>query len=246
MKRLALISAVTLALCACGGERIEGVSVSASDRAVLQSALERAVADSAALAAATFSVPVRMETAFAEDADSVRVVETFRLSKTPGAEFTASEKKQEIHGNRELLKNMYSFENAKGELRQESEARFANVSFGSDQRSILRGLLAGELALVKPIGAAHAVEFAAEDLAGTIHLDAATRAVEKLAVEQTSSSIIGGYRYAMTLRFVELPSGVRIPHAMRTDFTFERLTSEGEGFVTTTIDTTSTAEGIQQ
>jgi hypothetical protein len=242
-----LLAFVPLAatLVACGGDTLPAEPMSTVDSALVRSALERSIRDSAALALAEFNLPAVMETSFGQDGETVRVVESFVLSKRPRGEFAALDRKQTIYGDRSLLESMYSFENSKGELRSESEARFASLGFGSDQRSILRDLLEGRLSLREPVSDSVAsdgqpirtIHFAGDGVNGAIDLDRESLAARRVAVSREQSTIIGGYVYDMTLMLSEPTDMLRIPVQMRTSFQYERLTSGGAGVVQMDIDT---------
>jgi hypothetical protein len=242
--RPTLWSLALIVVSACGDAAIEFAPVSDDDRSTLEAALRRAIADSAALARAAIDVPVVLETAFTEDDSSVAVTERFRLRKQPHAEFAAVDRTQRITGARSLLSSMYSFENSRGELRAESEARFSSVGFGADQRGILRGILERRLGLVAPLHdsatsdarGARIVRFHGEGVSGTLVLDRSSLTARSVTMLNEQSSLIGGYRYEINVALAEPDDALRMPVSMITTFEFERLTSEGNGTVRMLID----------
>lgn len=236
---------VAAVACGCGDGGPVITPLAEADRRILVVALERAVADSVALSRATLDIPVRLETSFGEDGRTVSSIETFRLTKRPGSDFAAVNRKQEVHGDRTLLESMYSFENSKGGLREDSEARFASIGFGADHRDILRDLLGGRLALRDLVNDTTAdneapsrvVLFEGNDVGGSLELDSATLTTRRVNLRQSSSSIIGGYAYSMWLRLTDPREPVRLPVKMRTEFEFERITSSGAGVIQVDLDT---------
>lgn len=251
MSAIRLASIALIGLASCGDAPVPIAPLGAEQRAMIGAALESALEDSVALAGATFDVPVRLETAIAEDGDSVRVVDRFRLTKRPGGEFAAIDRRHSVSGERALLKNMYSFENSKGELREESEARFAGIGFGADHREILRDLLAGRLGLDGPLldsadadgRALRVIRFHGEDVAGRLEIDRISNHARRVEMQRESSSIIGGYRFAMRLELRGPDERLRLPVRMTTSFEYDRLTSSGSGTVSMIADTSALAPG---
>ncbi|MBC8144813.1 MAG: hypothetical protein H7X80_04450, partial [bacterium] len=85
---LACIAALFLVgTMSCSDDALPIARLSDADSTVVNSALIRAITDSATLANTTFSLPVVLETSFGEDDTSVTVVESFRLTKRPGVDF---------------------------------------------------------------------------------------------------------------------------------------------------------------
>ncbi|HVK39927.1 MAG TPA: hypothetical protein VNA88_15435 [Candidatus Kapabacteria bacterium] len=236
-----------LALVSCGADWQPHRPLAEDERALIERAHRRALADSAAFAAAGFSAPVELVTTITQDDSTVTVRERFALRHRPGGEFVAAGRTQQIDGDRELLASMYSFENSRGELRSETEARFTSVGFGADERRILADLLAGRLGIAAPIrdtvGAdgteTRRIRFEGEEVSGALDLDHGTLAARRVVVRRWSSSVIGGYDYRMTLDLAGPASRLRFPVRMTSEFDFERVGGRGSGQVRMNIDTTA-------
>lgn len=243
MRSMALAA---LLFAACGGDARTPYPIAAHEREVLERAFDRAARDSVAMARAGFALRVTLETSMSTDDSTVRVIDWFGLMKRPGSAFSVVDRTQHIEGDRELLGDMYSFENSKGELRSETEARLTSVGFGADERRILDDLLDGRLSLEGPIvdsvpadrHAVRIIRFSGEDLRGALELDSATLAVTEVTVRRSSSAIVGGYVYTMSIMMSHPSARLRLPMRMMTTFDYERLTSSGSGVVRMTIDTT--------
>jgi hypothetical protein len=247
----ALAVALVLGLGGCTDEPPAARALTPDERALLLRAFERATSDSIAMVRSSFNVGVELATSITDEDTSVRVLERFRLVKQPGSGFTVTDRTQEIGGDRELLGSMYSFENSRGELRSETEARLESVGFGADGRRILDDLLHGRLAMahaiIDSIGESgrrlRVIGFNGEDLSGALEFDEATLALLRVTTHSATSAVIGGYEYAMSLELTDPSAPLRLPLRMKTEFEYERLTSSGSGTVLMSIDTTGMRSG---
>lgn len=214
--------------------------LNSDQRAMLQTARDRATTDSVHLAAASFLADGVMLVQFGQDDRTIAVTDSFRLQKGRGEEYQTEIFQHETKGDTTLLKDMYTFRDSKGNPRAGERSRLTGLHFGTDFLDLLHVILSpegnGECGLeerdVTMAGKRCLVfRFQTEDKSGRFWLDTDSLGLVRLEVEQGSDYWVGSYRYRMFIDYARPVADVLLPVRTLLQFDYSRLFSKGTGSI---------------
>jgi hypothetical protein len=246
MTRLTALLLAALVIVGCGDPRPKGSVIlspeaEAEYRAHVMQILRRAVIDSTLLATTPFEMKGVMTTELRQEEERVVVEDRFGLvgRGIRGGPVTLPES-HTVTGDTTLLKDMYTFEDPKGNIRKQESQELAGLAFGSDFSTILRQWLdSTSSATLRPGDVMYPIDgvscylfyFTSDAGEGAFFITSDSLDLRRLEVKRESDYLIGRYSYNLTADFRRTAAGVLLPIKMITRFDYRRFLTEGTGSI---------------
>jgi hypothetical protein len=239
MIRFTMFLLLSMLAVACGAP--ESQPLPPDVRNVAGEILRRAIADSAALATTPFRMNGLMTTEIRQEEARVVVEDRFGLlgRGSNGGPVTLPQS-HTITGDSALLKDMYTFEDPKGNMRKQESQELAGLAFGADFCTLLRQALdsttgsalhrqSGDTLIegVRCLG----FSFRSDAGDGRFWVAADSLDLRRLEIERGSDYLVGRYLYHLAAEFRRATAGVLLPVKMITRFDYRRLFTEGTGSI---------------
>jgi hypothetical protein len=226
-------------IAACGGSDRPVLGSDPALKPFLQRVLEQALRDSSELARGRFHAFAVMQMEMYQGDDGVRVEDQFDLKRDSAASYVAEQRSHRVEGDTLLLKNMYSFEDAKGTPRASERAHLASLDFGTSFPTLLRSLLAGGeesgYQLTSPdtlVGGqkCSSIDYFAVEKGGRFLVANETLSLVRLEVRQQSNYGVGSYDYRAGIDFQRFGT-MLLPVKTASHFDYRRLMTDGNGTI---------------
>ncbi len=207
----------------------------------MRRAVERALVDSARLAGSAFEAEAALRIEIRQGDRNVTVDERLSLRKQKGGAFVTQSAGRTISGDTTILKDMYSFEDSKGDLRGDRKLELAGLDFGSDVLNLIRSFDAPESEVGYTIqsrdaaGGKALVRFAGDARRGSISIGSDSADVRSVVIRQGSDYLVGAYSSRMSTQYARPLGDILLPVRMQASFEFRRLFSRGTGSVRVAI-----------
>lgn len=245
MKISAHLLLLSLLAVSCGSGSERGGPLPPELRSLAARILDQALADSLAREGRPFEATGVMTTEILQENDRVVVEDRFRLVGGSGQGKTITHPiSHTITGDTTLLKDLYTFEDPKGNIRKQESQELAGLAFGADFSTILRDVLdsTGASTLAQQPGdttidGTRCLPFTFYSAAGEGRFWVAADSLDlrRLEVSRSSDYLIGRYLYRLSADFRRPVAGLLLPTRMSTNFEYRRLFTDGTGSIVVTI-----------
>lgn len=173
--------------------------------------------------------------------EKVSVEDHFLLSRGEAGTYQTEIVSHVAVGDTTLLKDMYTFQDSKGNTRAAARSQLVGLHFGTDFLGLLRMILARtegtecEALPGKDSGSVRLFRYRLGDRRGEFTVDSRLLDPVRLRSDEGTDYMVGSYTYRMTIEFSRTIDGLLLPVRTESRFDYSRVFSEGTGSVVVTL-----------